>query len=203
MTPMSVVHPDADVARPQGFVPRLRQWIELGDRTVRSVVLVEPAGARFATARSADGRALDARPGEVVRVVADRSIRVGRVVRSGPHLVLDLTPARERRTDRRIAVFRTVRWHTARGGGVGRTEDLGLGGLRLLVDAPVAADTDIDVEVALGRGEHALLHGEVLECAPIGNLHRVRIALDVDDVPLAASILRRAGAAEPSDDAAT
>lgn len=122
--------------------------------------------------------ATDLRPDDPVRlripgVALDRP---GRVVRSGPHLVVQLANIRERRTHLRVPFARRVRWrdrdevdwHDARG------EDLSSAGVRFVSTAAPTLGARVEIELPVLGTSVVEVSAEVLAVSEHGRWHRIR-----------------------------
>lgn len=133
-----------------------------------------PAFAEIDLTDSPDGLG----PDDAVRlrlpgVALDRG---GRVVRSGPHLVVQLAATRERRSHLRIAFARPMKWRTA---GAhewtsARGEDLSSAGVRFVTDGAPDMGARIDVELPVLGSSSVDVRAEILAVAELGRWRRVR-----------------------------
>lgn len=122
--------------------------------------------------------------------------RVGRVVRSGRRLVVQLALARERRVHPRVPFHQPVRWrrHDEPQWRWGRSEDLSNAGIRLLLDDRLQVGRDIELAVRWAPTEELTIGGTVLAVTPVGRWWRARVRFaERPDVAIAGLVDRLAG----------
>lgn len=134
-------------------------------------------GPAFAEIDLTDG-GTDLRPDDPVqvRIPGVALDRPGRVVRSGPHLVIQLANARERRSHLRVPFARPVRWR--RRGEIewidARGEDLSSAGVRFVSTIRPDLGARVDVELPVLGTSVVEVAAEVLAVSEFGRWYRVR-----------------------------